>query len=83
MLIKSIKLNEYIFTSETFFVVSLINLIIFSLLTAYNSRFKFPLIQSALINVSCYIGVLWKRKFHPYTTSHTNDTSNNESDFAT
>jgi len=59
MLIKSIKLNEYIFTSETFFVVSLINLIIFSLLTAYNSKLKFPLIQSALINVSCYMLFLY------------------------
>ena len=59
MLIKSIKLNEYILTSETFFVISLINLILFSLLTAYNSRFKFPLMQSALINLSCYMLFLY------------------------
>ena len=59
MLVKSIKLNEYIFSSETFFIVSLINLILFSVLTAYNSRFKFPLMQSALINLSCYMLFLY------------------------
>lgn len=59
MLVKSIKLNEYIFSSETFFIVSLINLILFSVLTAYNSRYKFPLMQSALINLSCYMLFLY------------------------
>jgi len=55
MIIETIKLNEMCMFTELFLAISIMYLTLFSLLVAYNSKYGFPLMQSALINLSVLV----------------------------
>lgn len=55
MITETIKLNEMCLFTELFLGLSIMYLTLFSLLVAYNSQYRFPLMQSALINISIMV----------------------------
>lgn len=55
MINETVKLNEMCLFTELFLGISIMYLTLFSLLVSYNSKYKFPLMQSSLINLSILV----------------------------
>ena len=55
MINETVKLNEMCLFTELFLGISIMYLTLFSLLVSYNSKYRFPLMQSSLINLSILV----------------------------
>ena len=55
MINETVKLNEMCLFTELFLAISIMYLTLFSLLVSYNSKYRFPLMQSSLINLSILV----------------------------